>query len=683
MEKKILILFFVLTAVLTPVSAEAADSATGNVLLYTVMISDSDQNFNNNMMSTVDHHMDRVVNYYKGRAPAEAELSLEPEYHTVSISYSGDYSSDYSHVTKAMNSLGYSGNWNEAIPKLVEQKKKEGYDQVAVVFVAPDTGRSYMRPSGESEFTTVYYFQSESGLASFFEMEDTPSVVYAHELGHILGGEDEYVEEGNTGYGELSDNPTTPMKSLYPSFNYQSGPSPEESVMASYNTWDSLGWFDINTPFSQWARGMIGWRDFDLDGTIDANDEQMPVQFPRDRKPILNARIDKSPYVRYTEFDSVDAESRYDDGSLVNSFGYSLISPSSTRVDYQSVDSNRTFSSANLEADIPDSEKPGNWTVNFLYGGDKAAWYEIEVIAPLVRLSTDTVDLGRVNVEDEGTGRLTVSNEGKMQLVATNPDISTEERVTEEINGFTLSPLSSGSRSFTIRPRETGTISGEISFQTNDPRNEQVSVPFSGFAYAVRHLLASSPSSAKVDEQVPITVEFEDASKTPEGYGLEIRRNGQTVTDANYIERENEFGQTTLTIGKYGDYNVTVDKPDSREYEYRSDSTTFNIERLVKNLQLEMDLSRTQVDPGEKIQITSKLKGQRVQAELLVDGESRGTGQTFTVTLDEPGNHKLRLVKSDVKTDREIRKYQSIEKTVKVSERSFFGGITHFFSSLF
>lgn len=684
MSMKNTYLLFALLILVSPVYAEAADSATGDALLYTVMISDSDQSFNNNMRSTVDHHIDRVVDYYEERAPAEADLNLETEYHSASISYSRDYKSDYSHVSKAMDSLGYSGDsWRDSINELVEHKKSEGYDQVAVIFVAPDTGRSYMRGVGNAEFTTVYYFQSESGLASLLQMEDTPSVVYAHEIGHIFGGEDEYVEEGNTGYGDISGLPSEPMNNIYPSFNYRNGPSSEESIMASYGTWDSLGWFDLNTPFSEWAKGMIGWRDFDLDGTLDANDDRMSVQFPRDRKPILNAGIDKPIFVEYTEFDEVTAGAQYDDGSLVDSFGFSLISPDSRRIDHTTVDSNKTVPSTDLEATVPDSEKPGNWTVNFLYGTQKAAWYEIEVVAPLVKLSTTEINLGRINIENQKTGEFNIQNQGKMQLLATNTDVSTEEEVLSDLRSFDVNPLSSSSESITLSPSNTGPITGQISFKTNDPRNKEVSLSLSGFAYAVRHLLISSPDSTKVDEQVELPVNIQEASSSPQEYNLQIRRNGQPVTEADYVSSRKEFGKAVLSFQKYGDYNVTVNKEDTREYVYRPDSTTLSVERLIRNLQLEMNVDRTQIDPGEKIQVSSKVNGAQTEAKLLVDGETYGQGESFDIQLDQPGTHTLRLEKTDVKTDREIRKYQSVEKTVEVSERSFLDGITHFFFNLF
>lgn len=666
----------------SPVVGEAANSATGDTLLYTVMISDSDQSFNSNMRSTVDHHMGRVVDYYKSRAPSGADFNLETEYHTTSISYSGDYKSDYSHATKAMNSLGYSGPWQNSIEQLVEDKKESGYDQVGVLFIAPQTGRSYMLGAGEAEFTTVYYFNSRGAFASLLDMEDTPSVVYAHELGHIFGAEDEYVEEGNTGYGDISDNPEKPMKRLYPSFNYNNGPSPEESIMASYGTWDTLGWFDIDTPFSQWAQGMIGWRDFDLDGTLDPNDQRMPVNFPEDRKPILNAGIDLPTTVKYTEFDEVNTGSNYDDASLVDSFGFSLISPSGAQVDSKEVNaSNYEVQSAELEADVSDSAKPGNWTVNFLYGQERAAWYEIEVIAPLLEISDTELDFGRVNIEDSASEEVNIQNRGKMVLRATEPEISTPENI-QVFSDFAIGPLSSDSKSFTLIPSDTGPIEGQLGFQTNDPRNEEVILSLSGFAYAVRHLTATSPDSAKVGEQTPVPVGVQEVSNIPSEFDLHIERNGHGVTGSDFISSEKEAGNAHITFQKYGNYTVTVNKDDTREYVYRSDSTSISIERIVKNFQLDMDISRTEIDPGDEINIEPLSQDEPIRAELFIDGKTQGTGQDFEIQLEDPGNHTLRLEKEKVKTDREIRNYDSVERTVTVSERGIIESILYFISNL-
>lgn len=683
-KERAIVLLSLAILLVSPVSAEATDHAVGDTLVYTIMVSDSQKNFDQNMRDTVKHHMGRVIDYYESRAPSEADLNMEAEYHEATVSYNGDYKSDSSHVTKSLNDLGYSGSYREAIPQLRDEKSSEGYDNLAVLLVAPQEGRSYMRPSGDAEFTTVYYYSSKDALSQLLQMEDTPSVVYAHELGHIFGGEDEYQEEGNTAYGERSYFPASPTDRLYPSFNYENGPSVEESVMATYSSWDQLGWFNIDTPFSAWAKGMIGWRDFDLDGTLDPNDEKIPVRFPEERLPILNAGIDTDTQVKYTEFDEVEAESQYDDASLVGNLGFRLQSPRGETVDQETVNATSyQIQSAELESEVPDSQKPGNWTVEFLYGDYRSAWYEIEVIAPLIQLSTSEVDFGRVNVDESASGQFEVQNQGKMILELEDSEINTGEEIMVEPSDFEIGAMSSGTKSISLSPSETGSIDGQISFDTNDPRQETVSLSFTGFAYAIRHLLASSPQSAKVDEQIPVSVEIEETGEGTDGYNLEVKRGEQTVTDEDFVQVDKQFGTAQLRLAKYGNYTVSVDKPDIKEYEYEPDTAQFRINRLVKNFDLNLEVNPSSITAGESVEIVPKANGKTVSATLYVDGKKHDQGKSFSVKLEEAGKHSLGIEKNDLKTDKQIRKYNSAEAEINVKKRSGVNGILHFLFNLF
>lgn len=679
---KIPLLLVVGLLLLAPVTGEAADHATGDTLAYVVMLSDSEQAFTQDMVDTVKHHMDRVEEYYEGEAPDAANLDLETEYHDVAIEYTGNYG-DYSadnrdtrFIEKGVQRLGY-----RSLQGIVTEKKNAGYDNVAILFVAPDTGRSYMR-GGRTEYTTVFYFESKDTFSRLLDLDDTPSVVYAHELGHIFGADDEYQETGNTAYGELSWAPSEPMDRLYPSFNYETGPSVEESVMVDYGLWESLGWFDLSTPFSSWASGMIGWRDFDGDGTLDPFDNKIPVRFPERRAPILNASINVDTQVEYTNFDEVTATAAYDDTSLVSTLGFELRSPAGAVVDRAtSVPTNFAPRSATVDADVPDDEKPGNWMMQFRYGDQLAAWYKIDVIAPLVRLTADSLDFGRVNMDATGRAALQITNDGKMPAEISDITVSSEENVRDTADRTVVDPQSALPYQVSLSPNDVGPITGSLKFDTNDPRHPSFSIPFSGFAYAIRHLQLSGPSRKKVDEPASFTVSYQE-SGTPADYSISVQRSGTTVTNRPFITVREEHGEATLSFGKYGDYTVSVDKSDSKEYEYRSDSAAISIERPVKELQLALTADQTQVKAGEAVTFTAKANGEPVSAELIVDGEPRGTGETFTIEFAEPGTHRITLQKDTERTDRVIRRYTEDSTTVQVEQQSILSSFLSWLGNL-
>lgn len=694
-KKLAFVIVFVLFLALS-VSAkggEASEAAVGDTLLYTVMITDTDESFNEDMISTVKHHLNRVENYYEARAPAEANLDISMEYHTATIDYSGDYRSDRSFIPQTLEELGYGRISNyrsedhaqyEMTKKLVADQKSEDYDNVALILVAPDSGRSYMVPLGKAEYTTVYYYEWESGFAELLNLDDTPSAVYAHELGHLFGAEDEYKEEGNTPYGGISDNPVRPMQRLYPSFNYETGPSVEDSIMVTHAVWEQLGWFDINTPLSSWARGMIGWRDFDLDGTIDAQDRHIPVRFPLDRQPILNAGVDTGSRVKYTNFDDVTATAVYDDTSVVFELGFALRSPAGQYIDEAAVTpENKVAKSASLQATVPAAAKPGNWTVIFRYGSAPAADYPIEVIAPLLRIHTNKLDFGRVNVEDTASAAVDIANDGKMALDITEEKITSEESVVDTPSSFGVA--SQAERTYPVRlsPSDLGPITGEMVLTTNDPRQPTLLLPFMGFAYAIRNLRLTAPTTKKVDQDVSIDISYDEATGRPTDYALTVERDGRSVTEKAFVEIQKAAGEATLAFRKYGDYTVTVDKRNTTRYEYRPDTANITVERIRKPLQLAMTVDTTTIKEGDTITVSTEANGRPVEPTVLVDGKRYGHGQTVDVQLTDPGNRTITVQKDTVTTDREIREYNSDSLTVTVEERSTVGKILYWLRNLF
>lgn len=694
---KIVLFLFIAGGLLwvSPVqAANGDDGATGDVLLYVIEISDSENRFNAEMQSTVKHHIGRVEMYYEERAPAGANLDISTEIVSADTGYTGDYESDYKYRELALQDLGYS-----RLPSLIEDKTSDGYENVAVFFVVPVEGRSF---AGDST-TTIYYYEFDNAVARLIDLDDTASVVYAHELGHIFGADDEYYEPGRMGrYGDINTLASDPMERLYPNFNYMKGPSPEESpktyehsIMSYYGFTDGFGWFNISTPPSVWARGMIGWRDFDLDGVLDPFDTDMSVSFPQDRQPILNAKVDQESSVRYTEFGDVVAKARYDDASLVDGFMFRLVSPRGEVVDEEvvtdGVSTGVTPSSAlttgRLVASVPDAEKPGNWSVQYFFGQSLAAWIDVEVVAPLVRLPVASIDFGRVNVEDMAEGEFVVRNEGKMRLDFGEVSVETEEEVVRGPSTRSVDAKSSETQRVTISPSEVGPITGTMVFRTNDPRNPTVSVMFDGVGFAVYRLLADAPSEATVSDEVPMTVRIVETSESLSDYVVKVTRFGREVSDAGFINVDKAVGEATIVFDKYGDYAVTIDKRDTELYEYRPDTVRITIERLMRQIPLHLQVSKQSVKTQEQVVVTPRAEGEGVvTADLYVDDEFVGTDDRFVLTFDAAGNHSLRIEKSQVTTDREIRNYIEDEVVVEVQERSVPDKIIHdstdFFESL-
>lgn len=658
------------------VAAEPATSATGDTLIYVIMVSDQDRAFTSDMKNAVASKMSTVAAYYHSEAPDDANLDITVEYAEATIAYDGNYGDfnsgdrDIGHVEKALDRLGYAGDtWREKILDLAEQKKAEGYDNVVPIFVAPDMGRSYAAYHGDAEFTTVFYLKYDGFLEKLFSLDDTPAVVYAHEIGHIFGAADEYSEEETGGsYGERGPG-SEPMQRLYPSFNYEKGPvEPEESIMVDYNNWEKLGWFDLSTPFSIWAEGMIGWRDFDMDGTLDPFDDEVRVEFPGDRKPILNAAVNTDRQIRYDRFDEVTATAKYDHTELLNSLGFSLKSPTNRRVDTATHDPvDRQLIGALLDADVPDADKPGNWTVEYLYGADPAAWYTIEVIAPLLELPTDTIDFGRVRVGEEATVHIDILNKGKMRLVmGPDKDASTGELVRYPL--ISVSERSNETIRFSTRPDERGDITGSVVYETNDPRTPETTFNLAGVAYIIRQLAVTGPDTTTVDDDVSFNVAFEDATDVPASYDVSVKRNGEDARqDVDIIERT---GEIAAAFSRYGDYTVTVNKENTTEIEYIKDTASIVVERIQRSVPLELDTDRATVKTHEPIHVTATAEGAPVEAELRVNGEHHDTGTTFTVTFAEPDTHELELVKPTVTTDRERITYEPDSTTITVEERT-------------
>jgi len=268
----------------TPPYSESAPYLMGNTYILIIYIDTPSYKWTDSDISTAWNKVIEMRNWMTSQAPSSSNINFKQGYYRVAsntddICFTMDCFFDW--MDYAAEALGFSdtGDMAEWI------KNNQSTDNSILIFQPHMDGRPYALPYpywGTGERTTLFFYDCYFGLCFF---KDYPT--YAHESLHLFGAADEYYQSsdgsgcgcptcGSPGCSQQVPYTYYTIRPYYPNANCQyCNQNSVDSVMKNPDV--------IKTnpsAISYYAKGMVGWGNYDNDGIIDLKDDCISVNGP-------------------------------------------------------------------------------------------------------------------------------------------------------------------------------------------------------------------------------------------------------------------------------------------------------------------------------------------------------------------------------------------------------------------